>query len=117
MLVCFQLVAKVGDTVEPGTKIAVISKSGGVTHVAPSEEKPSKAVSELSTARTKKVDMEKPKAETPPPKSETPPIKDKPKAPSLPPSKPSAKEPQLPPKERERRVSIIGCLFSTRNLF
>ncbi|XP_007026122.2 PREDICTED: dihydrolipoyllysine-residue succinyltransferase component of 2-oxoglutarate dehydrogenase complex 2, mitochondrial isoform X1 [Theobroma cacao] len=101
-----QLVAKVGDTVEPGTKIAVISKSGGVTHVAPSEEKPSKAVSELSTARTKKVDMEKPKAETPPPKSETPPIKEKPKAPSLPPSKPSAKEPQLPPKERERRVPM-----------
>ncbi|KAK8517289.1 hypothetical protein V6N13_092572 [Hibiscus sabdariffa] len=94
-----QLVAKVGDTVEPGTKIAVISKSGGVTHVAPSEEKSSKAASELSPAKTKKVETEKPKEETPP-------SKEKPKAPSLPPSKPSAKEPQLPPKERERRVPM-----------
>ncbi|XP_021294143.1 dihydrolipoyllysine-residue succinyltransferase component of 2-oxoglutarate dehydrogenase complex 2, mitochondrial-like [Herrania umbratica] len=101
-----QLVAKVGDTVEPGTKIAVISKSGGVTYVAPSEEKPSKAVSELSTAKTRKADMGKPKAEAPLPKSESPPIKEKPKAPSLPPSKPTAKEPQLPPKERERRVPM-----------
>ncbi|XP_022716124.1 dihydrolipoyllysine-residue succinyltransferase component of 2-oxoglutarate dehydrogenase complex 2, mitochondrial-like [Durio zibethinus] len=94
-----QLVAKVGDTVEPGTKIAVISKSGGVTHVAPSEEKPSKTASELSSAKTKKVETEKPKAETPP-------SKEMPKAPSLPPSRPSAKEPQLPPKERERRVPM-----------
>ncbi|OMO64825.1 Biotin/lipoyl attachment [Corchorus olitorius] len=84
-----QLVAKVGDTVEPGTKIAVISKSGGVSHVAPSEEKHSKAA-----------------AETPPSKSEIPPIKEKPKAPSPPPSTTSAKEPQLPPKERERRVPM-----------
>ncbi|XVF27900.1 hypothetical protein REPUB_Repub14bG0149100 [Reevesia pubescens] len=94
-----QLVAKVGDTVEPGTKIAVISKSGGVTHVAPSEEKPSKAASELSPAKTKKVETEKAKAKTAP-------SKEKPKAPSLPPSKLSAKEPQLPPKERERRVPM-----------
>ncbi|KHG02446.1 hypothetical protein F383_24193 [Gossypium arboreum] len=52
-----QLVAKVGDTVEPGTKIAVISKSGGVTHVAPSEDKPIKEASEPSPAKAKKVPM------------------------------------------------------------
>lgn len=94
-----QLVAKVGDTVEPGTKIAVISKSGGVTHVAPSEDKPIKEASEPSPAKAKKVETKKPKAETPP-------SKEKPTAPSLPPPKPSAKEPQLPPKERERRVPM-----------
>ncbi|PPD97816.1 hypothetical protein GOBAR_DD05158 [Gossypium barbadense] len=94
-----QLVAKVGDTVEPGTKIAVISKSGGVTHVAPSEDKPSKEASEPCPAKAKKVETKKPKAETPP-------SKEKPTAPSLPPPKPSAKEPQLPPKERERRVPM-----------
>ncbi|KAG4142896.1 hypothetical protein ERO13_D06G155400v2 [Gossypium hirsutum] len=94
-----QLVAKVGDTVEPGTKIAVISKSGGVTHVAPSEDKPSKEASEPCPAKAKKVETKKPKAETPP-------SKEKPTAPSLPPPKPSAKEPQLPPKERDRRVPM-----------
>ena len=86
---------------EPGTKIAVISKSGeGVTHVAPSEKTPSKASPEPSPEK-EAVDKPQPKAETRPPK-------EKPKVPSPPPPKPSATEPVLPPKERERRVSIMN---------
>lgn len=95
---CCQLLAKEGDTVEPGTKIAVISKSGeGVSHVAPSEPVSEKAAAKSSPSE--KV-VEKPK-----PKIETAPAVEKTKAPSTPPPKPSASEPQLPPKERERRVS------------
>ncbi|CAA2969139.1 dihydrolipoyllysine-residue succinyltransferase component of 2-oxoglutarate dehydrogenase complex 2 [Olea europaea subsp. europaea] len=94
-----KFIAKEGDTVEPGTKIAVISKSGeGVTHVAPSDEKPSEkaAPSPLPPAEEK----EKPK-----PKVETASMAEKPKESSLPP-KSSATEPQLPPKEKERRVPM-----------
>ncbi|XP_041023239.1 dihydrolipoyllysine-residue succinyltransferase component of 2-oxoglutarate dehydrogenase complex 1, mitochondrial-like isoform X1 [Juglans microcarpa x Juglans regia] len=101
-----KFVANEGDTVEPGTKIAIISKSGeGVAHVAPSEQPPSKADSKASADKKNAV-KEKPKEETslPKPKAETSPPR--PKAPSPPPSKPSATEPQLPPKERERRVPM-----------
>ncbi|KAK1364809.1 Dihydrolipoyllysine-residue succinyltransferase [Heracleum sosnowskyi] len=96
-----EFVAKEGDTVEPGTKVAIISKSSeGVTHVAPSEKPPNKPASEPSPAPAeKKVDKQMPKAETTMPK-------DKPKVPSPPTSRPSASEPQLPPKERERRVPM-----------
>ncbi|XP_059624322.1 dihydrolipoyllysine-residue succinyltransferase component of 2-oxoglutarate dehydrogenase complex 1, mitochondrial-like isoform X2 [Cornus florida] len=97
-----KFVAKEGDTVEPGTKIAVISRSAeAVTHVAPSEKAPSKAASVPAPAE-KEVDKLMPKAETSLSK-ETP--KGKPKTPS-PPPKPRATEPQLPPKERERRVPM-----------
>ncbi|KAL8104013.1 dihydrolipoyllysine-residue succinyltransferase component of 2-oxoglutarate dehydrogenase complex 1, mitochondrial-like [Apium graveolens] len=93
-----EFVAKEGDTVEPGTKVAIISKSSEVaTHVAPSEKPPSKAASESAPVETK-VEKQMPKAETTP--------KDKPKVPSTPPPRPSASEPQLPPKERERRVPM-----------
>ncbi|XP_044476952.1 dihydrolipoyllysine-residue succinyltransferase component of 2-oxoglutarate dehydrogenase complex 2, mitochondrial-like isoform X3 [Mangifera indica] len=93
-----QLVAK-GETVEPGFKIGMISKSGeGVAHVAPLEKIPERAASKPSLAE--KIEEEKPK-----PKVETAPVLDKqPKAPSLPPSKRSATEPQLPPKDRESRI-------------
>ncbi|KAK9681537.1 hypothetical protein RND81_10G009400 [Saponaria officinalis] len=94
-----QLVAKVGDTVEPGRKIAIISKSAD-SHVAPSEP---------PAAKKEKTAEQKPKAEVPAqekPKSGTPAPNDKPKAPSPPSSKPSPSEPQLPPKERERRVPM-----------
>ncbi|XP_075666318.1 dihydrolipoyllysine-residue succinyltransferase component of 2-oxoglutarate dehydrogenase complex 1, mitochondrial-like [Castanea sativa] len=106
--VILELVAKEGETVEPGTKIAVISKSGGgvsESHVAPSEDVPSEAASKPSAGK-KKEDKEKPKEEKslPKPKAETSPPK--PKAPSPPPPKASATEPQLPPKERERRVPM-----------
>nr|DAD47696.1 TPA_asm: hypothetical protein HUJ06_017633 [Nelumbo nucifera] len=90
-----KFVAKEGDTVEPGTRIAVISKSGeGATHAAPSEEKSDKKASqsspppeEVSVAKQEPKAEAKDKAKTPPPKA-------------------LAKEPQLPPKERERRVPM-----------
>ncbi|KAJ4725119.1 Dihydrolipoamide acetyltransferase component of pyruvate dehydrogenase complex [Melia azedarach] len=94
-----EFVAKEGETVEPGTKIAVISKSGeGVAHVAPSEKIPEKASPKPPPAE--KVN------EKQQPKLETTSAKEKPKAPSPPPPKRSATEPQLPPKERERRVPM-----------
>ncbi|KAM7506272.1 hypothetical protein LguiB_005176 [Lonicera macranthoides] len=98
-----KFVANEGDTVEPGTRIAIISKSAeGATHVAPSENKSSKAESKPTPAE-KEVDKQIPKAEISFAK-EAP--KEKPKAPSPPPSRTSAMEPQLPPKERERRVPM-----------
>lgn len=102
--VIHQLLAKVGDTVEPGTKIAIISKSGDHTHVAPSEPPTSKSVA----AKKEKPDEENAKAKAPTeekPKSEDVAPKDKPKPPS-PSAKTSPSEPQLPPKERERRVPM-----------
>lgn len=81
---------------EPGTKVAVISKSAeGVTHVAPSEKAPEKAAPQAAPAEK----VEKPKVETV--------DIEKIKAPSPPPPKRSATEPQLPPKDRERRVRTI----------
>lgn len=96
-----KFVANEGDTVEPGTKIAVISKSAEGAHVAPSEKAPSKAAPEPSPAKEEKAVEQKPKVETPLPK-------EKPKAPqpSPPPRRTSATEPQLPPKDRERRVPM-----------
>ncbi|XP_057461790.1 dihydrolipoyllysine-residue succinyltransferase component of 2-oxoglutarate dehydrogenase complex 2, mitochondrial-like isoform X3 [Actinidia eriantha] len=98
-----KFVAKEGDTVEPGTKIAVISKSGeGVAHVAPSEEKSEKAASRPPPpAENSEEDKQKPK------KVESTSVIEKPKTSSAPPPpKHSATEPQLPPKERERRVPM-----------
>ncbi|ONK77886.1 uncharacterized protein A4U43_C02F11890 [Asparagus officinalis] len=94
-----KFVANEGDTVMPGTKVAVISKSAaGDTHVAPSEEKSSQEAPQASPPEKKqKVDKGKPKAEAP--------IKEQPKQVPVPP-KSSASEPQLPPKERERRVPM-----------
>jgi 2-oxoglutarate dehydrogenase E2 component (dihydrolipoamide succinyltransferase) len=98
-------VAKEGDTVEPGTKIAVISKSGEVVTEAPSEK----------AAAHPPPPEEKESAEKQIPKAETAPIKEKIKEPSpsqpkakgpSPPPKHTASEPQLPPKDRERRVSF-----------
>lgn len=84
---------------EPGTKIAVISKSGEgapATHVAPSEE-----------ASPQPPPQQAAKEEKPTPKVEVaPPVKEKVKTPSSSPPKTMASEPQLPPKDRERRVSI-----------
>lgn len=85
---------------EPGTKIAVISKSAeGVAQVAPSEKTSEKAASSLSPP-TEKIEKQKQKLETAP-------VTEKPKSSSSPPPKHAATEPQLPPKERERRVSIF----------
>ncbi|KAF5203030.1 2-oxoglutarate dehydrogenase complex component protein [Thalictrum thalictroides] len=94
-----KFVASEGDTVEPGTKIAVISKSAeGVSHVAPSEEKSAKAAPQASPPSGKdNVDKKIPKAEV---------VKEKPKAPSPSPKATSDSEPILPPKDRERRVPM-----------
>ncbi|KAK3199746.1 hypothetical protein Dsin_023161 [Dipteronia sinensis] len=108
-----EFVAKEGETVEPGTKIAVISKSGeGVAHVAPSEKIPEKAASKPSPAE--KTSEEKPK-----PKVESAPVTEKPKPPSTPPPKRSATEPQLPPKDREDelRKRVATRLKDSQNTF
>ncbi|RZC46219.1 hypothetical protein C5167_039188 [Papaver somniferum] len=98
MLMLF--VAREGDTVEPGTKIAVISKSGegaNVTHVAPSEEKNTvKETPKPSAPAEKEIK----------PSVETVVAKDKPKTPSPAPSTTSATVPILPPKEREIKVPM-----------
>ncbi|WMV59606.1 hypothetical protein MTR67_052991 [Solanum verrucosum] len=98
-----QFVAKEGDTVEPGFKVAIISKSGegveSVDHVAPSEKPSEKeALKPTSPIQEKKEEEMKPKVETVP-------VKEKSKGTSPPPKR-SATEPQLPPKERERRVPM-----------
>lgn len=102
VLNCWQFVAKEGDTVEPGTKVAVILKSGeGVSHVAPSETTSNKVASQPPTAE--KISEEKPK-----PKAESAPAAvEKPRPPTTPPVTKSASETQLPSKERERRVSLL----------
>ncbi|XP_009599717.1 dihydrolipoyllysine-residue succinyltransferase component of 2-oxoglutarate dehydrogenase complex 1, mitochondrial [Nicotiana tabacum] len=97
-----KFVAKEGDTVEPGYKVAIISKSGegveSVDHVAPSEKPSEKeAPKPPSPVEEKKEDVK--------PKVETTPVKEKSKETSPPPKR-SATEPQLPPKERERRVPM-----------
>ncbi|KAA3452919.1 dihydrolipoyllysine-residue succinyltransferase component [Gossypium australe] len=100
-----EYVAKEGETVEPGTRVAVISKSAeGVAAAAPTEKKSEKAASEPSPAEAVKED--KPKA-----KVEASPAAAKPKAPSPPPPKRTASEPVLPPKERERRVSLFISVY------
>ncbi|CAH2038210.1 unnamed protein product [Thlaspi arvense] len=94
-----KILAKEGDTVEPGFKIAVISQSSGATTQAKeSEKKPEEIKPE------KKEEKPKPVAEGPPPS----PPKDKSRAPPPPPpvSGPSPREPQLPPKDRERRIPM-----------
>lgn len=109
-MLCYdQFVAKEGDTVEPGTRIAIISKSAEVaSHVAPSE-KPSEKAHPSPPIDEKKVEPSKAKVESP--AMETKVEKPKPKtAASPPPPKRSATEPQLPPKERERRVSLLSCI-------
>ncbi|XP_022753114.1 dihydrolipoyllysine-residue succinyltransferase component of 2-oxoglutarate dehydrogenase complex 2, mitochondrial-like isoform X2 [Durio zibethinus] len=96
-----EYVAKEGDTVEPGNRIAVISKSAeGVAPAASAEKKSEKAASKPSPP-TETVKEDKPKA-----KVETSPSVEKPRAPSPPPPKRTATEPILPPKERERRVPM-----------
>ena len=97
--------AKEGDTVEPGTKIAFISKSGeGVTVTqAPSENAAAQAP---PPEQKESVEKQIPKAETAPVNEKIKePSPSQPKAKGTsPPPKATASEPQLPPKDRERRV-------------
>ncbi|XP_078435562.1 dihydrolipoyllysine-residue succinyltransferase component of 2-oxoglutarate dehydrogenase complex 1, mitochondrial-like [Wolffia australiana] len=95
-----KFVAIEGETVTPGTKVAVISKSdAGTTHVAPSEEKSVKDAPK--TTATEEQGVNKGVSSVP-----EAPAKEKPKPPSPLPSRTSASEPQLPPKEKERRVPM-----------
>jgi 2-oxoglutarate dehydrogenase E2 component (dihydrolipoamide succinyltransferase) len=88
-----------GDTVEPGTKVAIISKSEDTA----SQVTPSQKIPETTDTKPSPPAEDKQK-----PRVESAPVAEKPKAPSSPPPpKQSAKEPQLPPKERERRVCKI----------
>ncbi|KAF4372178.1 hypothetical protein G4B88_016234, partial [Cannabis sativa] len=93
-----KLLANEGDTVEPGIKVAAISKSGEGAPIASSSEK--------AVSQTPPPSKEAPKTETTPIKeakkeSSPPPPKSK----GLPPP-PKPTEPQLPPKDRERRVPM-----------
>ncbi|ONK72053.1 uncharacterized protein A4U43_C04F15200 [Asparagus officinalis] len=77
-----KFVANEGDTVMPGTKVAVISKSASaVTHVAPSEE-PDKSAAQPSPPAVKETDKSKAKVEDA--------AKEKPKEPSAVPTRASA---------------------------
>ncbi|XP_024959601.1 dihydrolipoyllysine-residue succinyltransferase component of 2-oxoglutarate dehydrogenase complex 2, mitochondrial [Cynara cardunculus var. scolymus] len=95
-----EFVAKEGDTVEPGTKVAIISKSAEGA-AAPSKKASEDTVSQPPPPPAAEKMEEKPKA-----KVEATPAIEKPKPASPPPSRTSASEPQLPPKERERRVPM-----------
>ncbi|CAI0379718.1 unnamed protein product [Linum tenue] len=95
-----EFVAKEGDTVEPGTKVAIISKSGEAAHVAPSEKIPEKAAPKPSEKKEEVKQTPKPEVAAEKPKKST-------AAASTP--KQTASEPQLPPKDRERRVSCLPC--------
>ncbi|XP_074345146.1 dihydrolipoyllysine-residue succinyltransferase component of 2-oxoglutarate dehydrogenase complex 2, mitochondrial-like [Apium graveolens] len=104
-----KFVAKEGDTVEPGTKIAVISKSG--ERVASSKKTSDGASSQPSFTEHKIEEGPNAGAATKAKKLEAatspPPPPEKPKATTpLPPPNTSPSDPQLPPKERERRVPM-----------
>ncbi|XP_024017197.1 dihydrolipoyllysine-residue succinyltransferase component of 2-oxoglutarate dehydrogenase complex 2, mitochondrial isoform X2 [Morus notabilis] len=97
------LLAKEGETVEPGVKIAVISKSGeGAPQVAPLEQPASQP---SPPKKQESVEKQTPKAETAPVKEAKKEPSPPPKAKGLP-SPPKPTEPQLPPKDRERRVPM-----------
>ncbi|GAA0171049.1 transferase [Lithospermum erythrorhizon] len=93
-----KFVAKEGDTVEPGTKVAVISKTGEgvVSHVAPSEEQSAATAPQSSPPAEEKKEEPKPQVQKTP-------VVERPKESS---AKRSAAEPILPPKDRERRVPM-----------
>ncbi|KAH7844645.1 hypothetical protein Vadar_030191 [Vaccinium darrowii] len=95
-----EFVAKEGDTVEPGTKIALISKPGeggeDAIHAAPSEESPPPPP----------LPREKEQVEKQIPKAEVTLRKQEDKLSNPPPPIPTASEPQLPPRDRERRVPM-----------
>lgn len=103
--------AKEGETVEPGVKIAIISKSGeGIEQVAPSDAQPEPPKEKES------AEKQVPKAEPAPVKGTT--AQPKARAPSPPPSpKRVASEPQLPPKDRERRVSLDFLVYLRKRSF
>ncbi|CAN6244455.1 unnamed protein product [Urochloa humidicola] len=88
-----------GDTVTPGTKVAVISKSAipNEAHVSTPEETSRKETPPPPPAEKDKVEEKSSQVE--PVKKQEPKL-------TTPPLKSSPSEPQLPPKERERRVPM-----------
>ncbi|XP_031475847.1 dihydrolipoyllysine-residue succinyltransferase component of 2-oxoglutarate dehydrogenase complex 2, mitochondrial-like [Nymphaea colorata] len=94
-----RFVAKEGDTVVPGTKVAIISKSGTADSDTPTSKEKSIEEVRLPSSSTDGQNVEKSK-----PVEAV--VRDKPSSPSPPPSMASPTEPQLPPKERERRVPM-----------
>ncbi|RCV06556.1 hypothetical protein SETIT_1G172200v2 [Setaria italica] len=94
-----KFIASEGDTVTPGTKVAVISKSAipNEAHVSPPEEASQKETPPPPPAEKNKVEEKSPKVE--PVKKQEPKL-------TMPPLKSSPSEPLLPPKERERRVPM-----------
>lgn len=94
-----QFIASEGDTVTPGTKVAVISKSAipNEAHVSPPEEASQKETPPPPPEEKNKVEEKSPKVE---------PVKKKEPKLTMPPLKSSPSEPLLPPKERERQVSL-----------
>ncbi|GLJ54110.1 hypothetical protein SUGI_1158710 [Cryptomeria japonica] len=95
-----KFVAKEGDTVVPGTKVAVISMSADGS--TPKGEK--KKSSPQSSQQLPDSDVKKAKPAPAAPAEEAP--KDKVAVPASPPPKTSPLELQLPPKDRERRVPM-----------
>lgn len=101
-----QLTAKQGDTVTPGTKVAILAKGKGggapAQKQAPKPEAPAKKQEASSPPKPKPLAAEAP-----------PPPRPRPAESAAPgPSRASISEPQLPPKDRERRVSVV--FFSSR---
>uniref|UniRef100_A0A0C9QVI8 dihydrolipoyllysine-residue succinyltransferase n=1 Tax=Wollemia nobilis TaxID=56998 RepID=A0A0C9QVI8_9CONI len=96
--------AKEGDTVVPGTKVAVISKSAeGAKPTSAEKEKPSPQPSQPPPPAEKKVAEE---VKPPSAKPVEGVSQDKVITPAVPSPKASPSEPQLPPKDRERRVPM-----------
>ncbi|KAF5741429.1 hypothetical protein HS088_TW10G00426 [Tripterygium wilfordii] len=97
-----KFVAKEGDNVEAGTKVAVISKSGeGAPQAAPSEKS-----SPPPPAAEESADKKIPKAESSPVKKDRSPSAPQPAVQAPSPPRSASSEPQLPPKDRERRVPM-----------
>lgn len=103
-----KFVAKEGDTVVPGTKVAIISKSAdGAKPVVAEKEKQAPQPSQPLPSADKKVAEKAKRLPSAEPVEAV--AKDKVATPSTavsPKASPSPSEPQLPPKERERRVPI-----------
>ncbi|KAL0308308.1 UNVERIFIED_CONTAM: 2-oxoglutarate dehydrogenase complex 2, mitochondrial [Sesamum radiatum] len=108
-----KFIAKEGDTVEPGTKVAIISRSGeGATHVAPSDDKASqKAPPPPTPAEEKK--------EKPTPKVETTPVVEKPKGSPVPLPSPQLQNPSclLKKGKDELRKRVATRLKDSQNTF
>ncbi|KAF7146377.1 hypothetical protein RHSIM_Rhsim04G0052700 [Rhododendron simsii] len=104
-----EFIAKEGDTVEPGTKIAFISKSGeggeDAKHTSLAEESPPPPPP-LPPPPPPPPPREEEQVEKQIPKAEISLRKQEDKLPNPPAPIPTASEPQLPPRDRERRVTM-----------